>query len=83
MDIQRRMANIETEFAEKVGSALDLIKTVDRRQQAMAEKLQAIQEQVETQGQQSQAQERTIKEIVQRLERLENERADGPGMWPI
>ena len=47
----------------------------------MGDQLQNIQEKVETQGQQNKEQERTIKEIVQRLERLENERTTGSGMW--
>ena len=37
VDLQKRMANMEAEFADKVGSALDLIRTVDKRQQALGE----------------------------------------------
>ena len=47
----------------KVSSALDLIKTVDRRQRAMTEKVDGIQEQVKTQAKAARQQEMDIQRI--------------------
>ena len=73
MDIQKCMTSIKGEFTDKVGSALDLSRTVDKRQQAMGDQLKHIQERVETQGLQSQEQERAIKVSAWRTRELQGQ----------
>ena len=78
----------------KVGSALELIWTLDKRQKAVNKQVENMQEQIAAQAKetlkqgddirQNKAREKataaTIQEVLSRLEQLEQDRA-GPKMW--
>ena len=81
-ELKQRIGDMESEVTHKVGSALELIRTVDARQKTMGRQMDAMQEKLEEQVNRGHTQERHIQDILKRLEALEAERAAGqPTMW--
>ena len=66
--LTKRMEAIEGQVSDKVGQALDLIRTVDNRPKDMAKQIDSVQEAVEAQSRQGKEQARTISDIIKRLE---------------
>ena len=62
-DMQRRVASMEGEVTAKIGSALELIRTLDTRQKNMNEQVESIREQVTKQAEVSRRQEQDIAKI--------------------
>ena len=62
-DMQKRVANIEEEVTTTVGSALELIRTLDHRQKGMSEQVDGIREQVIAQAKAARKQEQDIRQI--------------------
>ena len=80
--LQDRITSLESEVTSKVGSALQLIQTVDQRQKVMGTQLEEVCSKVETQAQQTRDQEATIQEVLRRLETLEQEGPErNPPVW--
>ena len=65
-DMQKRVANIEEEVTTTVGSALELIRTLDHRQKGMSEQVDGIREQVTAQAKAARKQEQDIRWQIQR-----------------
>ena len=81
-DLQHRIASMENEVTNKVGSALELIATVDQRQKAMGAKLEEVCDKVEAQGQRNREQDATVQEVLRRLEVLEQDGGrSNPPIW--
>ena len=71
------MESVEDQVSNKVGQALDLIRTVDTRQKEMTKQLDGVQSAVESQTRRSQEQDRTIADVIRRLEALEQQGQGG------
>ena len=69
--LTKRMESVEDQVSDKVGQALDLIRTVDARQKEMTKQLDGVQSAVEHQSKRSQEQDKAIADVVRRLEALD------------
>ena len=75
--LTQRMESVEDQVTNKVGQALDLIRTVDTRQKQMTKQLDEVQNAVTSQSRRSQEQDKTISDVIRRLEALEQQGQGG------
>ena len=75
--LTRRMESVEGQVSDKVGQALDLIRTVDARQKEMTKQIEGVQTAVERQANRNQEQDQAIADVVRRLEALEEQGQSG------
>ena len=75
--LTQRMESVEDQVTNKVGQALDLIRTVDTRQKEMTKQLDEVQNAVTNQSRRSQEQDKAISDVIRRLEAIEQQGQGG------
>ena len=78
-DMRARMSAVEEQVTAKVGQALDMVKTLNDRQQAQSNRLDKLQAAVEEQQDRDRSQE-DIKEVLRRIDFLESGQTAG-AVW--
>ena len=83
--IQGRMQTVETQVSQKLDSALNMVRTLDDRQKEQGIEIQKIVSTLLNQAENQKTQEREMKDVIARLEVLEQKVATGiwkasPGM---
>ena len=81
-DLKQRIVDMESEVTQKVGSTLELVRTLDQRQKAMGQQMDSMQDKIDDQINRGHAKEQQIRDVLRRLDALEADRQAGhPAAW--
>ena len=81
-DLKKRISDMESEVTAKVGSTLELVRTLDQRQKALGQQMETMQLKIEDQINRGHAQDQQIRDVLKRLDALEADRQLGqPTAW--